>query len=168
MLLSGLLCRLDLHEFLSNWRYLIKTRIWLFLIILSFLGCKTQGNKISNTELIEGKVSYPFFKVATYYDLNDEQILKFQTYFDSVDIGYCDAEDKQLVQSYQKLKEMNLLYNPYVYIDNSSSKKFISIFDDESMYKDVLIATREKMLKNDESIYVKLKAINLRDDLYLI
>jgi len=63
---------------------------------------------------------------------------------------------------------MDFLYKPYLHLVNENLKKFIVIFDDESKYRDVLIASREKMLSNDESIYVSFKAINLVNEFYLI
>jgi len=134
----------------------------------SFLGCSISNNKIENTTIIEGKISYSFFRFESFYNLDNELINTFQAYLDSVDINNCEIEDKEFVQNYQKLKEMNLLYKPYLHIVNTKSEKFIAIFEDESKYKDVLIATRENMLNNYESIYASLKAINLVNELYLI
>ena len=124
------------------------TLLFLILIVLLDFSCH-QDNKT-----IEGDLYFGFFRFGSFYQQPDSLINEFKIYADTVDIKNISAADKKILTMYERLRNEDLLFNPFVElrIDNDS---IIKLYLDTSDYDKIKIYKRQELQDSNKKIRIK-------------
>ena len=101
-----------------------------------------------------GDLYFGVFRLGSYYNINDSIRTNFETYMDTLDIEKADKETIRLINTYKRIKEEKLIYNPFVDI-LVSSDSVVKLYLDSADYDRIKIYKRRELQTDTKKIRIK-------------
>lgn len=133
--------------------------ISLIIIVFLIISCS------NNEKEFEGDLYFKLIDIGSFYGFSDKEIKEFEESIDSVRFSkIAKEEDLELVKLYDILKSNNLTESPWINLKTETD--IVKVYLSESEYEKLKSFKRNELIENNQKVHLKLRAINLENELY--
>src|SRR5690606_7963595 len=109
-------------------------------LFLTIVACQDKAD----TQLMTGDLYFSFLRIGNYYNQPDSIVQFYEKYFDTTDFEKVNKNDRQLWTQYKKLKDLDLLYKPFVDI-SLKEDSVVRLYLDINDYDKIKIHKRKRL-----------------------
>ena len=129
------------------------------IIGLLILSCSKKE------KVFEGDLYFKLIDIGSFYGKDDKTIENFEKYYDSIRWSKIAGKDElKIIRIFDVLKANDLLKSPCIYLKTESDIK--NIYLTEKEYQKLEIYDRNKLIKNNKKVSLKIKVSELDSGIY--
>jgi hypothetical protein len=125
------------------------------LIVIIFLISIGACNSKPKSDTLTGDLYFSFFRLGSYYNQPDSIIEGCENYFDTLKYETADQEQRRFFNQYKRLKEENLLYQPFVDL-LTEEDSVVTLYLETTDYNEIKRYKRKEL--QDEGKKIRIQA----------
>ncbi|MEJ7643728.1 MAG: hypothetical protein WKF87_03980 [Chryseolinea sp.] len=119
----------------------------------------------ADTKLMTGELYFSFLRIGNYYNQPDSIVQFYENYFETTDFDKVNENDRKLWAQYKKLKDLDLLYKPFVDI-SLKEDSVVRLYLDASEYDKIKIYKRHKLQEDKKKVKIECNVNKIDQGLY--
>lgn len=123
------------------------------LLLIIFVLIVACDNK-PKTETLTADLYFTFFRISSYYNQPDSTVDRYENYFDTLNYEIADKEQKKFFNQYKRLKEENLLYQPFVHV-LTEKDSVATLYLETAEYNEIKKYKRKDLQKEGKKIKIQ-------------
>lgn len=122
------------------------------IILILFVLCACS--KDHDEDLYLGDLSFDIFRMGSFYNLPDSLIRRIESGMDTTDLDNANGDEITFLDIFNKLKQQNLLYKPFVDLRPKDENSLITLYLDSADYDQIKRYKRKDLHANKKKVAV--------------
>ncbi|MGF1636384.1 MAG: hypothetical protein ACFCUU_04875 [Cyclobacteriaceae bacterium] len=131
------------------------------LLLITIVACQQK----TETQQLTGDLFFSNLRIGNYYNQPDSVVQFYEVYFSNTDFENGDESSKELRDQYKKLKDLDLLYKPFVEI-SLENESVVRLYLTESDYDQIKIHKRLRLQEDNKKVKIECEVEKIDDGLY--